>query len=134
MPSRVPSSAVLQALRRYDRRLSIEWDDAFAGWRLVYDGCPQRAILCHADGTPLGDLYVGEVLHLVRQQDRHNHQGRWERDRAKWARWRRDADAKVREEGLDEASAEARQALQTLRRGGPRPFVHLSSKKERSHV
>jgi 2-polyprenyl-6-methoxyphenol hydroxylase-like FAD-dependent oxidoreductase len=60
---------VLQALRGYDSRLGLVWNDERHRWFLTYDGALQLFALHHEDGSPVFELNVGELLQILRRTD-----------------------------------------------------------------
>jgi len=121
---------VKRLLRDYDRRLSIVWDAEFHGWRLVYDGEPQREILLHEDGTPIGDLYLGELEAYLRRCDRQNHGETWRRESYRRRRERAGLQAQWVERRHEEGRREAESVMRHLRRGGPPTMIQIRPRKE----
>jgi len=126
---RAASRDVKRLLRAYDRRLAIVWDAVDHGWRLVYDGEPQREILLHEDGTPVYDLYLTELQGYLQRCDRQHHGSRWEREAYQQRRERQWRHQQRVAQHAEEGRREAQQVLRTVRRGGPRPQVHIQSRK-----
>lgn len=112
---------IQDALKAYDPRLALMWDSSCGGWRVVYDGEPQHAILHHVDGRKMGDLYEGAIHQWLRTCDRAV-TIQWSR-KAHEIRSRRASGIDRTVEGMiEDASRESELALKIHRRGA-RKFV-----------
>ena len=80
---RQPPRYIENALKDYDSRLAIRWDNDYNGWRLVYNGEDQQSIMFHEDGTIMYELNESELIRIVARMDMYNHMDAPQKARAR---------------------------------------------------
>lgn len=107
---------VLKAVRRYDSRAGLRWDTTAHVWYLTFDG-RDCFVLEHPDGSPVMELYEGEILETMRRSDTYHAKTSFERQMARLRRRRRYRAQQVKESSSEAMHAEARKHLEFQRHG-----------------
>lgn len=121
---------IVARLKRYAPAVDLQWDERLAGWRLVYAGRPQPAILQRTNDRgeteDIQNLDGDELMRILHLGDLHNYAARFrERQRARarereYERQRRAA--RYREDTLRPAMRDLARFVIKQRRQ-PRPFI-----------
>lgn len=125
---RTPPEHVAAAVRAYDPGLTLKWDGRIERWLVVSDG-RELFTLDHLDGTAMLALdgYTDEILNVLHRADNRVHGPTRIRAMRRAAREREYRAEQRRLREGEEVSKATRQALEVSLRGGPKPFVHLTS-------
>lgn len=114
-------SAISKALREYDARLSLRWNNVTGVWMFY---CEEESLFAyrHEDDSFAIEPSVGEVMQIIRRADGRNSRDFWTREMRR-ARQRRLDKAAREEEAIKERCSDEAQDRTDFFRKGPTPMV-----------